>query len=124
MSARSGDVDADVRDRRPGGDVPVDPADVVAGLVRADLGELRAAAEVVGAVLAGQEAADPPRRRSGRAPAGARPAWGPGPGARAATARAGRGGASVTRSRSVRGARRAAARAPAGSDPVEDHVRA
>ena len=48
-----GDVDADVRDRRPGGDVPVDPADVVAGLVGADLGQLGAAAEVVGPVLPG-----------------------------------------------------------------------
>ena len=40
-------------------DVPVDPADVVARLVRTDLGELEAAAEVAGAVLPGDEAADP-----------------------------------------------------------------
>jgi hypothetical protein len=54
-----GHVDTDVRDARPGRHVPVDAPDVVAGLVRTDLGELGAAAEVVGAVLPGDEAADP-----------------------------------------------------------------
>ncbi len=53
------DEDAHVRDGRPRGHVPVDPADVVAGLVRTDLGELEAAPEVAGAVLPGDEATDP-----------------------------------------------------------------
>ena len=57
------DVDADVRDLHPGGDVPVDPPDVVARLVRPDLGELRAAAEVAGPVVPGDEAADLARDR-------------------------------------------------------------
>ena len=56
-------MDPDVRDGRPRGDVPVDPADVVARLVRADLGELGAAAQVVGAVLPGDEAPDPAPHR-------------------------------------------------------------
>ena len=46
-----------------GGDVPVDPPDVVARLVGADLGELRAAAEVAGPVVPGDEAADLARDR-------------------------------------------------------------
>ena len=82
-----GDVDPDVRDRRPGGDVPVDPADVVARLVRPDLGELGATAEVVRPVVAGQQAADPPpdgqveraEQRLGRRPG---PGTLPGPAAR------------------------------------------
>ena len=73
-----GDVDPDVRDRRPGGDVPVDPPDVVARLVGTDLGELGATAEVVRPVLAGHEAADPPpdghvERAQERLGRGARP---------------------------------------------------
>ncbi len=54
-----GNVDPDVGHRRPGSDVPVDPPDVVTRLVRPDLGELGAAAQVVGPVLAGDEAPDP-----------------------------------------------------------------
>ena len=53
------DVDADVRDGGPGGDVPVDPADVVARLVGPDLGQLEAAAEVVRPVLPGEQPVDP-----------------------------------------------------------------
>src|SRR6185436_10157470 len=50
---------ADVRDGGPRGDVPVDAPHVVARLVRADLRELGAAAQVVSAELARQEPADP-----------------------------------------------------------------
>ena len=57
------DVDADVRDRGAGRDVPVDPADVVAGLIRTDLRQLEPAAQVVGAELAGDEAVDAPADR-------------------------------------------------------------
>ena len=59
VRARSGTWTRTCGIGRPGGDVPVDPADVVARLVRPDLGELGAAAEVVGPVFAGQQAADP-----------------------------------------------------------------
>ena len=72
-------VHAHVRDHRAGGDVPVDPAHVVAGLVGADLGELRAAAQLVGAELAGDQAPDPPPDREVEG-AQQRLGVGPGPG--------------------------------------------
>jgi hypothetical protein len=52
-----------VRDGGPGRDVPIDPPDVVAGLVRADLGELEATAEVQGAEFPGEQAVDPATHR-------------------------------------------------------------
>ena len=55
-----GDVDADVRLAGPGGDVPVDPANVVSEHVRPHLGELGAVAERPGAVIAGEQPVDPP----------------------------------------------------------------
>ena len=58
MRGTIGDVDADVGHGRPRGDVPVDPPHVVARLVRPNLGELRATAQVVRPVLPGDEAAD------------------------------------------------------------------
>ena len=57
------DVDPDVGHGRPRRDVPVDVADVVARLVRPDLGELGAAATVVRPELPGEEAVDAGARR-------------------------------------------------------------
>ena len=49
---------ADVRDHRPGGGVPVDPADVVARLVRPDAVEFHAVPPTETAVIAGHLATD------------------------------------------------------------------
>ena len=58
-----GEVDADVRLRRPRGDVPVDQAHVVARHVRPHLRELGAAAEQRRAVVAREQPVDAPRDR-------------------------------------------------------------
>ena len=58
-----GDVDAHVRLAGARGRVPVDAPDVVAGHVRPDLRQLLAVAARVGAVIAADEAVDPPRER-------------------------------------------------------------
>ncbi len=54
-----GDLVADVDVAGPGGDVPVDPADVVARLVEADLGQLGPDADGAGAVVPGEHGLDP-----------------------------------------------------------------
>ena len=74
---------ADLRDERPGGGVPVDLADVVAGLVRTDAVELQAGAVAATEVVAAHLAADPPVERQlelADEPVGDRA--GPGPGRR------------------------------------------
>ena len=74
---------ADLRDERPGGGVPVDLADVVAGLVRADAVELEAGAVAATEVVAAHLAADPAVERQLELPdepVGDRA--GPGPGGR------------------------------------------
>ena len=58
-----GEVDADVRLGRPRGHVPVDPPHVVARHVRPHLRELGAAAEQGRAVVAREQAVDPPGDR-------------------------------------------------------------
>ena len=63
-----GEVDPHVRLARARRHVPLDPAHVVAGHVRPDLGELAAGAEEGGAVVAGEHALDPaPDRQVERA---------------------------------------------------------
>ena len=112
------DVDPDVRDGRAGGDVPVDAADVVARLIRTDLGELEPAAEIVRPELAGEHAVDPtPDRQVERAEQRDR--------RRARVRVAPSGGAWVGTPRSCRLLRRdeLRARATAGRIAVEDHVR-
>ena len=52
---------ADLRDEAPRGGVPVDPADVVAGLVRTDAVEVQPVAAAAAAVVAAQPAADAAR---------------------------------------------------------------
>ena len=69
------DVDPDVGCGHPGGRVPVDAPDVVAGLVRPDLGELRAAAEVAWRGTRRRRGRGCGARSTGRARAGAPPAW-------------------------------------------------
>ena len=54
---------ADLRDERPGGGVPVDLANVVAGLVRPDAVELEAGAVAATEVVAGHLATDAPVER-------------------------------------------------------------
>jgi len=58
-----GHVLADLRDQRPGGGVPIDPADVVARLVRTDPVELEALAVAATEVVATHPATHPPVER-------------------------------------------------------------
>ena len=58
-----GELDADVRRAGTRGHVPVDAADVVARLVRPDLEQLAAEPREGRAVVAGEEAVDPPPDR-------------------------------------------------------------
>ena len=68
-----GELDAHVRRAGARGDVPVDPADVVAGLVRPHLLQLGADAGERGAVVAGQQAVDATADRELERLAGSRP---------------------------------------------------
>ena len=108
------DEDTHVRDGRPGGDVPVDPADIVAGLVRTHLGELEATPEVAGAVLPGTR----PRIRRPTLRSSARISTsgvGPGPAGPGCAARRG-GSRGDLRTRQLR-------HRDGTDEPLEDHVR-
>ena len=114
-----GEVDAHVRLAGAGGDVPVDPADVVARDVRADQRELGAVAEERRAVVAGEHAPPSGAPIVTSSARSSRSGIGPGPG-RAARARDGARSTLTPRS-SPRG--RAAAIGHGGEDALEDRVR-